>query len=306
MESFAVDFFVVGAARSGTTSLYNYLKQHPEVFLSDVKELNHFSQVESNDHSDYKTPKKGESYHTKIIKSYEVYESLFSEAGDHQKTGDVSPSYLWGTDTAKRIQKHNPNAKIIITLRNPVERAFSHYVMNYGVGYDKISNFGDALNAKQDRVWGGGNLYVAWSTYFDAVKSYYDAFPKDSIKLLIFEDWTQEKDETLKDLFELVGVAPHFKIDHTIRHNKKVAYKHIGLLNFIRGRFIKGAIKTILPENLRERIKNRFFAGGDLDLNLEVSTRKKLEDHFRQDVMQLQQLTGIPLLEKWGFINSKT
>ena len=111
MESFAVDFFVVGAARSGTTSLHNYLGQHPEIFLSEVKELNHFSQVESNDHSDYKAPKKGESYHTKIIKSFELYQSLFSEAKSNQIKGDVSPSYLMGN--------RNGRAEFISITRNP-------------------------------------------------------------------------------------------------------------------------------------------------------------------------------------------
>ncbi|MDC8005075.1 sulfotransferase [Aureisphaera galaxeae] len=304
MESFAVDFFVVGAARSGTTSLHNYLGQHPEVFLSDVKELNHFSQVESNDHSDYKAPKKGESYHTKIIKSFDVYRDLFSETRPDQIKGDVSPSYLWGTETAQRIYDHNPEARIIITLRNPVDRAFSHFVMNYGVGYDREPDFAKALKAPLDRVWGGGNLYLEWSTYFEAVKSYFDVFPKDRIKLLIFEDWTRDKDATLKELFHFLKIDDAFHVDHTIQHNQKVAYKNIGLLNFLRGRFIKDTIKSILPSRLRDWTKRKLFTSEEMDITLDAGLREELMDYFAEDVRKLEELTSIPLQEKWGY-NSK-
>ncbi|GAB5400731.1 MAG: sulfotransferase [Aureisphaera sp.] len=305
MEQFAIDFFVVGAARSGTTSLYQYLKQHPNVFLSEVKELNHFSEVESNDHSDYKTPKKGESYHTKIIKSSEIYESLFSEAGPEQKKGDISPSYLWGNTTAQRIYSHNPEAKIIITLRNPIDRAFSHYVMNYGVGYDREDSFRKALNAKLDRVWGGGNLYVEWSTYFDAVKSYYDTFPREQIKLLVFEDWTRNRDQTLRDIFQFLGIESTIDIDHDTQHNKKTAYKNIGLLNFLRGRFIKNVVKALIPHSLRDRVKDRYFSATETNLKLDDQLRAELKQQFEEDVRKLQELTGIHLLEKWGFTEGK-
>ncbi|MBX2828738.1 MAG: sulfotransferase [Flavobacteriaceae bacterium] len=300
MESFAIDFFVVGAARSGTTSLYNYLDQHPGIFLSKVKELNHFSKVESNDRTDYDRPKKGESYHTKIIKSFEIYKGLFSQTQPGQIKGDVSPSYLWGSHTAKRIHDHNPKAKIIITLRNPMERAFSHFVMNYGVGYDREADFGKALKAKQDRVWGGGNLYLEWSTYFEAVKSYFELFPKEQIKLLVFEDWIKEKDQTLQEVFQFLGIDPNFTVDHTIQHNKKVAYKNIGFLNFLRGRFLKGFIKSVLPGRLREKVKERFFTDENMNIEFDPKLRDELVVYFSDDVAQLEALVEVPLLEKWG------
>ena len=103
MKPFRVDFFVVGAARCGTTSLYNYLNQHPEIFLPKIKELNHFSEVESSEQSDYKKPKNDQEYHTKIIKSSEIYKGLFNDAKENHVKGDISPSYLSNSTTAQRL-----------------------------------------------------------------------------------------------------------------------------------------------------------------------------------------------------------
>ena len=225
MKNFKVDFFVVGAARSGTTSLYNYLKQHPDLFLPNIKELNHFSKVESNQPQDYQRPKKEILYHTKIISSPEVYQDLYEEATAQQRKGDISPSYLWESNTAQRIFDHNPEAKIIVTLRNPVERAFSHYVMNLSVGYDTEPSFERAIQAKEKRIWGGGNLYLEWSRYYQSLKSYYNLFPAEQIKVLIFEDWTSRKQESLEKLFHFLEVDPLHEIDLSDQFNQKVGYK---------------------------------------------------------------------------------
>ena len=140
-----IDFFVVGAARSGTTSLYQYLSQHPQVYLPPVKELNYFSQVTSDQYQDYEEPLPNKTYHTKIIQSAESYDRLFEGASEGLLKGDVSPSYLWHHQTAKRIAEHNPNAKILVTLRHPVKRAFSHYLMAKSVGYDHSTSFEKAI-----------------------------------------------------------------------------------------------------------------------------------------------------------------
>lgn len=90
MEQLKVDFFVIGAARSGTTSLYNYLKQHPMVFLPNIKELNFFSEVTSNDPEEYEPPHRGRHYHTKIIQALDTYQGLFEAAESKQLKGTLA------------------------------------------------------------------------------------------------------------------------------------------------------------------------------------------------------------------------
>ena len=300
MKDLKVDFFVVGAARCGTTSLYNYLNQHPDIFLPNIKELNYFSRVESKDSSDYKEPKKDQQYHTKIIKSEHTYNSLFNNSKENQINGDISPSYLWDTETANRIYKHNPKAKIIISLRNPIHRAFSHYVMNYSIGQEKHDNFRDALNAKTEMIWGGGNLYEELSYYYKTVLPYYQIFGKENIHTLIFEEWTSNKDTALEEIFNFLGVDRNFIINHSIVHNEKVAYKNIKTLNFLRSRFIKSFLDFFLFTKTKNRLKDKFFKKEDFTKNIDPEIQNELKNNFRKDVEQLEILLKVSLIKKWN------
>lgn len=299
MRPFKVDFFVVGAARCGTTSLYNYLNQHPDIFLPNIKELNHFSGVESKEHSDYKKPKKDQEYHTKIIKSPEIYKSLFDKAKEQQLKGDVSPSYLSNSTTAQRIFEHNPEAKIIISLRNPVQRAFSHYAMNFGVGYDRNKSFEEAIKAKKEQIWGGGNLYLELSNYLRFVESYYKRFEKKSIHLMVFEEWTKDKDMAMTKIFDFLGVDSEFEVNHDVSHNEKVAYKNIRTLNVLRNKYIKGLIDSFLFSETKNKIKARWFKKESFDMRLSPNTEKELNDYFFEEIEQLEQLVGFPLIKTW-------
>ncbi len=301
MKDFKVDFFVVGAARSGTTSLYNYLKQHPNIYLPNIKELNYFSKVESNQRQDYDTPKKEIHYHTKIIKSPEVYQNLFKDANEQQLKGDISPSYLWDTSTAERIFEHNPKAKIIVSLRNPVERAFSHYLMNISVGYDAEPSFEKAIQAEENRIWGGGNLYLEWSRYYESLKSYYDLFPKEQIKVLIFEDWTSNKQETLQGLFTFLNLTQIKTIDHTDLFNQKTGYKNIKTLNFFRNKLKGNWVDALLPQRLKDRLKDLLFQKHVVKTKLDPEWNGRLKAQFKEEVQRLEELTNLPLLKRWGY-----
>jgi len=303
MNSFKVDFFVVGAARCGTTSLYNYLVQHPEIYLPKIKELNYFSEVESKDLSLYDSPKKNHFYHTKIIKLSSVYENLFAEASKNQVKGDISPSYMWDQNTAQKIYDHNPDAKIIISLRNPVARAFSHYVMNYGIGQETHTSFREALKAPKENIWGGGNLYLELSEYYQAIKPYFDKFKKENIKLLIFEDWVKEKDETLSEIFSFLNINDQFKVSHDVDKNQKVAYKNIKALNVLRSPRIKKVIDFFLLESVKDKLKSKLFKKEGVSIKIDSELEKDLSEKFKPQIKQLEQLIQIDLFNKWNMKN---
>lgn len=300
MEAFKVDFFVVGAARCGTTSLYNYLIQHPEIYLPKIKELNYFSEVASKDLSLYDKPKKGQFYHTKIIKSLSVYKQLFSDALESQVKGDISPSYMWDINTAERIYEHNPDAKIIISLRNPVARAFSHYVMNFGIGQENHTTFNQALKAPKENIWGGGNLYLELSEYYKAVKPYYDRFKPENIKLLIFEDWVKEKENTLTEIYSFLNINNQFKININVDENQKVAYKNIKTLNALRSPKIKKVIDFFLLESVKDKLKSKLFKKEGVVLKIDSEIEKELTELFIPEVEKLEKLLQINLVEKWN------
>ncbi|MBL4663061.1 MAG: sulfotransferase [Flavobacteriaceae bacterium] len=208
MKATPIDFFVIGVARGGTTSLYNYLQQHPDIFLPEVKECNYFSEVESLDKEVYLKPDAGKEYHMKIIQSSDVYDELYEEAKEKQMKGEVSPSYLWDETTAQRIYDYNKGAKFIVTLRNPIERAHSHYLMHYHTGYDKAASFEKSLESERNSIWGGGNMYLEMGLYHSQLKAYFDLFNKDQIKIVITEEWTRNSCESMEDIFDFLGVAP--------------------------------------------------------------------------------------------------
>ena len=299
-KEFKVDFFVVGAARSGTTTLYQYLSQHPQVFLPRVKELNYFSKVSSNQPQDYALPKPGKEYHTKIIQSPEVYKNLYNSARHDQIKGDVSPSYLWHEETPAAIKAYNPKAKIIISLRHPVERAFSHYLMAKSVGYEKSIDFQQAINEPLSEHWGGGNRYLEWSDYVGALKAYYAAFPKEQIHVMIFEQWVRDQGSALAELAQFLGVAHHALEAVGDQHNQTLAYKHQGALNTLRTPWAKTVLHALMGESTRDRLKALLFGGGPSHEVLPEELKNRLMNQNMESMKQIEQLIQKPILELWG------
>ena len=301
MEEVKIDFFIIGAARCGTTSLYHYLKQHPQVFLPNIKELNHFSKVESLDKEDYKLPKDETLHHTKIVKDVEAYNALFNKAESGQLKGDISPSYLWKKETARRIYEHNPEAKIIVSLRNPVHRAFSHYLMNVAVGYESLEGFEAALKADKNEIWGGGNLYLEWSSYFEGLKEFMNYFGRENVLILLFEDWIKDKPAMLTKLFSFLEIDIEVSIDLEEQFNQKKVYKHLKILNFFRNPKFKRPLKKLLPKALIGSLKELLFKPQDIEEQLSPELSESLHASFYGEVEHLQELTQLPLLKKWGF-----
>ena len=125
------NFIIVGAPKAGTTSLYHYLSEHPQVFMSDPKEVNFFSKEEIEAQGLY--------YQDFKAKDLNSYEKLFNEGIGKKAVGEGSVSYLFYPDTPAKIKASIPEVKIIILLRNPVERGYSHYLMDYRMGLTDLS-----------------------------------------------------------------------------------------------------------------------------------------------------------------------
>ncbi|UAB81923.1 sulfotransferase [Marixanthomonas sp. SCSIO 43207] len=303
MKEATVHFFVIGAARAGTTTLYSYLSQHPDIFLPNVKECNYFSSVQSLDKEVYKEPKYDKKYHMKIIASQKVYNNLFLPAKATQLKGDVSPSYLWDRDTAKRIFEHNSEAKIILSLRNPIDRAYSHYLMHYNTGYETEKTFEEALNAPKKPIWGGGNMYLEMSSYFNQVKPYFDCFPSENIKVLIYEDWTKNKEKAFHDIYSFLGIQSFSKYAADEVYNKTQAIKNKKALDILRQEKVKRSIQKLIPEAWTEKVKQQFFYKETEKTSLSEETITRLKRYFKDDVKKTENLIQQPLTQKWNFKN---
>ena len=304
MKQLKVDFFVLGVARGGTTSLYNYMQQHPAIFLPKVKECNFFSEVNSLDKEVYLDPDPGKEYHMKIIKDAAIYKNLFEDATPDQIKGEVSPSYLWDRNTAKRIHDHNPNAKLLISLRNPIERAFSHYQMHYQTGHEKEDSFEAAIKAPKNAIWGGGNMYLEMSLYYEQLTPYFELFDRKNIMVLVSEEWTARNGEALNEIYDFLGLEPFYDYETDVPFNAARELKNKGLLAFLRLDKVKRPIKWLLPESAKDKLKDRLFYKEGEKQCINPETYRSLEDYFREDVYKTGELTGIDLHRIWEFEKS--
>lgn len=175
------NFLIVGAANSGTTSLYTYLNQHPEVFLPALKEPHYFSQIR---------PAYEQRYMRSYVTDERTYLGLFRKAAGYKAIGEASTSYLSDPEAPVRIHGFAPKTKIIIILRDPVERAHSHYLMDVREGRQNLT-FYEALQEDWNRKkkgWGVSQLYVELGLYAEQVKRYLQLFGPKQVLILMFED----------------------------------------------------------------------------------------------------------------------
>ena len=195
------NFFIVGAAKSGTTSLYAYLNQHPEVYMSPIKEPNYFStdidleairpqvkeRIKLLDIDSFINGPMDTKIHRAFITKEDQYLALFRNVKNEKAIGDASASYLYSKVAAQNIYKFNSEAKIIIVLRHPVQRMYSHYLMDRRMAVTTLE-FEKALLEDRNnpsQSWGSKSLYYELSEYFEQVERYYDLFSSKQILILL-------------------------------------------------------------------------------------------------------------------------
>ena len=201
------DFLIVGAAKAGTTSLYKYLDQHPEIFMTTPKEPCFFAFANEQIHFYTEKPA--------FITNPADYLKLFNDCGNAKCRGEASTPYLYlYRKTIDNIQKYISEShkylKIIILLRNPVERAFSQYVMYRALGLENL-NFRDAVNAEKSRMaenYHFDYFYVDRGNYYHQVKAYSENFQQ--IQIILFDDFTDNPEKTIRDCFKFLNIDEKF------------------------------------------------------------------------------------------------
>ncbi|MDA3952305.1 MAG: sulfotransferase [Bacteroidales bacterium] len=267
------DFFIVGAAKSGTTSLYNYLVQHPEVYFSPIKEPNYFSndidvskfsflykQNTFLDTEKYFSNKVLQNLSITFVRNIKHYERLFELGGKFKTRGESSTSYLYSKTAAQNIYDYNPQSKIIVVLRNPIERAFSHYKMALRSGHTKLK-FKEAVEKDlmaKDKAWGVSALYIELGLYYDQLMRYYSIFPTDQIKVFLFKDLKNSTNKVLKECFEFLEVN-NINIEDKTIYNFAKSPQNLWLNYFFTRMGLKNFLKRIAPESIINIIKKSFL-----------------------------------------------
>jgi len=212
------NFFIAGMPRSGTTSMYTYLKQHPDIFLSIYKEPNYFCKDLSQ--SGYN------------IQDEALYYSLFVHAGSKKRIGEGSVWYLTSKTAASNIKQFSPSAKIIVMLRNPVEMIYSLHSLYLRTGNEDTADFEQALALQPDRMKGlhipeacyfaEGLFYTEVAKYYEKIKRFVDMFGKENIHFVIFNDFAGNTAQSYKDVLEFLEVDANFPAEFDLKKADRV------------------------------------------------------------------------------------
>lgn len=286
------NFFIVGAAKGGTTSLYAYLKQHPQVFLPKVKEPQFFAHV---------CPSPEQRYLVEAITDQRAYLRLFRNARGFPAIGDASPSYLWHPEVPWRIRKVVPEAKIIITLRDPVERAFSHYLADFREGAQSLP-FYEALcqdMARREKGVGISYLYVELGQYARQVRRYLDVFGPERVHVLLFEDLKRDGEGVLRKIVDFLGLnaGPVANIDTTTIHNSYAAPRGRWARRLAGSRISRVLGQTVVPRSLASFIFERVLVKSAPKPPLDPRARHLLCSIYEPEVAELEKVLGRSLPE---------
>ncbi len=286
-------FIVAGTARAGTTSLNSYLIQHPEIFLPSVKEPCFFTFA--GESIDYKNGK-----FAFAITSIDDYSKLFKRALTTQITGDISTPYLYKYQkTIRNLKKlHNDYSaiKVIIVLRNPVDRAYSQYLWKVRDGREPLS-FEEAIEMEAQRMkenYSFDYFYVDRGMYFEQVNAYIENF--NSVKIILFEDLKNHTAETLVAICDFLCVDKDFIFVKRTEQNASFLPKStlLNKLLTIESK-TKFRIMKLIPEQVKTTIKEQFMrlnSSTDKNPEMKMETRRKLIDIYRGDLVKLQKLIG--------------
>lgn len=249
------NYLVIGAAKAGTTSLRTHLDQHPEVFVTARGEPSFFAH--EGETLAFSGPGDDDWAHA-FVGDLETYESLFAGAGDCKAIGEVSPRYLYFEQAAARIARHVPEVRLVAILRHPVDRAYSHFLMNRGRDCEPAGDLPEAMRREAEREakgWGWDWRYVGAGLYHHQLERYYARFARERIKVFLYEDLEDER-VFFRELFAFLGVHPDFQPDTSVRRRQASLPASYALQRLVREPSgAKSLIKQILPATVRAKAK---------------------------------------------------
>jgi hypothetical protein len=213
------NFLVIGAPKAGTTSLYHYLRQHPQVYMSPVKEPKFFAFEAAKPSSSRRKRDRVRTSH--LITDIEEYRVLFAGVSDEKAIGEASPQYLYVSGAAGRIRRYLPEARLMAVLRNPVDRAYSHHLHLVREGFERLS-FSEALKKEEERIrdnWPMMWHYKNRGFYHEQLTRYYELFEAEQIRVYLYEDLKEDPVGMMRSIFRFLGVDDAFVPDTSLIHN---------------------------------------------------------------------------------------
>jgi hypothetical protein len=276
MNQRKVNLFMVGAAKCGTTTIHKILAQHPDIYAGPIKEPHYFVRDEFQPHPEYRK---------RIALTEEKYIQNYSKAGSQKYLIDSSINYLYFENSANSIKAYNPDAKIIIVLRHPVDRLYSHYKMLRKDGVVKSS-----LEQFLDHPYDNNHMNLMRQGFYSTgIKNYLKAFGKDNVLILTFgilknQALLKEKLTNFLSIAAFKNEAVEHENTGGMPKNEFLRYLHI---DFVLTRFLKRIIpKSKFRSMIGSWIMSHFYTPSKMN----TETRDKLEAYYKEEVTLLKSM----------------
>ncbi|MGH9622014.1 MAG: sulfotransferase [Bryobacteraceae bacterium] len=301
------NFFIAGAPKAGTDALYYDLDQHPDIYMSPLKEPCYFSseirvgafeanlqkrmRKEAEATREYIAGPIREKRFGGIISEWEDYLRLFAGAKHEKRIGEGSVTYLWSKTAAAAIASRIPDARILIVLRNPAERAFAQYLKSVSDGTVACS-FGQHLQAcfsHSKECLGLLHPFLEYGMYGEQIARYLTVFPREQISISIFEEIAVNPSKWLADICESLGVSTAFSPDYGRGHYRPNVPRLVRLTQAAQRCGAWDIASRCIPKQLKTPIKHAVYRQPQ-SLKMEPENREFLRGYYRDDIRHLEDL----------------
>jgi hypothetical protein len=304
------NFFIAGTVKAGTTSLYHYLDQHPQVFMSPIKEPSYFAtelrpenfapsfqpQIlrEREEVRRYLNGPMSEKRFGGPVVEWEDYLKLFRNVRGEKAVGEASVSYLWSSTAARNIAERIPGARIVLMLRDPAERAYSQYLQAVSAGLARRS-FREYIDESKQREAGEKfdvlNPLLEFGLYSEQVRRFFEHFPREQVRVNLYEEFRADPQAILTDVFGFLDVDSGFQPDLTMRYLEPSVPQFVTAAYFLKRFGVWQGIKRLSPPPVRRALKSAAVKKRSA-LKMSPEDRNTLREYYRDDVGRLAELLG--------------
>ncbi len=301
------NFFLVGAAKSGTTSLHAYLRQHPQIYVSPIKEPCYFADEVRPEHMGKEllrahahTQRELEAWMAEpnqekcpdaVVADWESYRKLFAGVKNEMAIGEASVSYLWSPTAPRHIAERIPEARILMILRDPVERAFSHYLDFLTAGAVRHSfreHIRLAMEYRENRMC-CYHPFLEFGCYAVQVQRYLELFPREQLHIMFYQDFQSDPALAMKGIFRFLKVDPDIPVDMSKRH-RQPRVPRFGTAGYLLKRMgIWQRGRRLIPNRIASRLKPLALAPRS-SLAMDTKDRAYLLSYYRDGIRDLEDL----------------
>jgi len=278
------NFFIVGGAKCATTNISYYLNQHPDVFIPELSEPYYYCRFDVPENFNRKS----------MITDEKKYFDLFKKGKNHKAIGEATPNYLQCPHSASEIKKDFPESKIIISIRNPINRAHSGYFSYQFMELDKrtfsekIDLYEDQYNRKEFSIFN----FIEEGFFSKHIKNYQKLFPSKQIKIIFFEEYIKNITEHIDSILNFLEVSELNNLIEEPKNSYRIPQNKVAEFLLASPKFRKIATKLI-PTIQRDKIGERFFVKQSKKPEMSKKDRNRLKNIYSSEFDDLKKLLGI-------------